>query len=325
MPYQNKMLFLFLLCLFCIVPQTAQAICLGLRLSGVPSTMTFSGGSGEYNVYDPAEHMQTVSFQVTSPITLVTCDYFITISAGSSGNATQRRMTRGADRLDYNIYTTAAKTSVIKPLGSAGAGEVLTGLFPALLGVFQTQTKDFYWTIDPQQVQQSSMTRFQDTSLTVTLYAGILLGLYQAVDTRSITFQARVESSMDLSLVDTGGAFNIGDTSQTVDFGTLSTGALRSYDTLVRSNNAYRVTLQSQNAQRLQHAMQPGQYVPYQISMDGIAVNLTGGNAVQALTRSGVTPAAGDRLQTQITIGSMTGVENPGNYSDVITVTVSAQ
>lgn len=313
------------LCLLCILPGSAQALCLGLRLSGVPSTATFSAGGGEYNVYDPVEHMQTVSFQVTSPITLITCDYFITVSAGSSGNANQRRMLRGAEQLDYNIYTTAAKTAVVKPLGSAGAGEVVTGLFPALLGVGQSQNKSFFWTIPPQQVRSGSATRFQDGSLTVTLYAGLLLGLYQQVDTRSITFQTRVESSMDLSLVDTGGAFNLGDTAQTVDFGTLSSGAVRSYDTLVRSNNAYRVTLQSQNAQRLQHVMQPGHYVPYNISMDGVSVDLSGGNAVQALARSGVTPAAGDRLQTQITIGSMTGIENPGNYSDVITVTVSAQ
>lgn len=303
----------------------AMALCLGLRLQNVPSTATFQGASGEYAVYDAAEYMQTVTFQVTSPITLVTCDYFITLSAGGSGNPSQRRMTRGGDTLDYNAYTTAAKTAVIKPLGSAAAGEVITGLFPALIGVNQTQSKSFYWSVNPQQVVRAGALRFQDTSLTVTLYAGLLLGLYQQVDSKTITFQARAESSVDLSLVDSGGAFALADTAQTVDFGALSSGQVRSYDTMVRSNDGYRITLQSQNAQQLRHLVNSAQQIPYSLTIGGVAVDLTSGAAVQALASGAVTPAAGDRLDTKITVGAMSGVEMPGNYRDVITVTVSAQ
>lgn len=320
--YASVFLFLGVLCL---QAQAALALCLGLRLQNVPATLTYQGSSGEYAVYDAAEYMQTVNFQVTSPITLVTCDYFITLSAGGSGNASQRILTRGGDTLNYNAYTTAAKTAVIKPLGSAGAGEVMTGLFPALIGIGQTQNKSFYWTIDPQQVVRADTLRFQDTPVTMTLYAGLLLGLYQQVDTRTMTFQARAESSVDLSLVDSGGAFSMADTAQTVDFGNLSAGQLRSYDTMVRTNDGYRITLQSQNGQKLQHLTVPAQTVPYTFSIGGVAVDLSSGAAVQALSANTVTPATGARLQTDVTIGAMSGVEMPGNYRDVITVTVSAQ
>lgn len=143
------------------------------------------------------------------------------------------------------------------------------------------------------------------------------------MDSKTIAFRALADSNVDLSLVDTGGAFNVADTSQTVDFGNLSAGTQRSYDTVIRSNDGYSVTFQSQNAQKLKHTVKTDT-VSYTMTFGGSSVNLSGGGVVNAATSNGVTPATGDRFATQFTIGAMTGAETAGNYQDVLTVTVSA-
>lgn len=311
---------LICLIIFLLVPTRAEALCLGLRLQAAPSSVTFSGATGEYEVYTPVEHMQSASFKVTSPITAVPCDYFVTMTAGSYGSFAQRKMAKGAARLDYNIYTAASKTAVIKDPGASG--EQIAGNFSSSLSS-QTNTHHFYWTITPGQVVRGGMPRFQDT-VTIKLYAGLLLGIYTQVDTEVMTVQSKVESSIDLSLVNTGSAFNASDTTQTVNFGTLTTGGLQSYDTLVRSNEGYKISVQSQKKQKLEHQSLSSAAIPYSFTFGGAAIDLTGGTAVEAAASSGVTPATGDRFTTNVTIGTVTGGEPPGTYEDVLTVTVTA-
>lgn len=317
---------LFLL-LFILAPHQAFALCLDLDLVNVPSTVTFGGGTGEYEVYDSLEHMQAISFKVTGSASILNCSYFITLEAGASGNPAQRKMTRGSDsaRLNYNAYTTIAKTSILKSKTTAGAGEVITGSFPVLLGVNQEGNHGFFWTVNPGQVVAAASDRFQDVTLELRLYSGLILGISVLEDTKTITFRAKAESSVDLSLVDTGGAFNIGDGVQTVDFGTLSSGESLAYDTMVRSNDGYIVTLQSQNSQNMKHTNIPSALVPYTLTLSGNALDLSAGNAVEAVSSGNITPVLGDRLPTVFTVGALSGAEPAGDYQDVITVTVSAQ
>lgn len=318
---------IILILLLCAYAAPAQALCLGLRLQSVPGTATFSGGAGEYDSYDMTEYMQTVNFQVTVPITAVSCDYFVTLGPGSSGNPSQRKLQRGVDTLNYNAYTTAAKTAILKDLATATASQVITGSFPALLSLGQTRNHSFYWTIAPGQAVRAGATRFQDTTLELKVYAGVLLGLYAQVDSKTITFRAKAESNVNLSLVNSGGGFNIGDASQIVDFGDLTSGEAISFDTVVRSNDGYTLTVQSQKQQKLVHQNAPAiaTTIPYTFRMNGAAVDLSSGSAVTAATSSVVTSAAGTAIPTQVTIGTLTGAEAPGNYQDIVNITVSAQ
>lgn len=320
----KKFLFTLALAACLFPPRAASALCQGLGLQGVPGTVTFQGGTGEYSVFDPAEYMQTANFTVAGGGALgTTCTWFITLAPGSSGNPSQRRMARGATTLDYNVYTTAGKANILKDITTAGGvNEIIPGSFPN--GAGQTSPQTLYWTITPSQVVAAGASRFQDTTLNLILYEGILLGVYLPTDTKTITFQAKAESSVDLSLVDTGGAFNSADTAQTVSFGNMYTGQSLSYDTVIRSNDGYRVTLQSQNSQTLKHQT-AATTVPYAVTFGGGNVNLTSGTAVQAASSAGtVTTAAGTRFSTAFTIGAMTGAEDAGNYQDILTVTVSA-
>lgn len=309
-----------------LMPQKARALCLGTVIKALPSVTTFSGGAGEYGVFDLSQYVQNVGFEIESLATIGGCRYFVTLDAGASGNQSQRHMVRGGDTLNYNAYTSAAVTNVLNGAGSHNGANVISGTFPFILGITQTNSHSLYWTITPQQIKSASATPFEDSAVTLRVWAELALGIFTNTDSKTISFRARAESDIALSLVDSGAPININDTTQTIDFGYLVSGDFLIYDTIIRSNDGYNVTLQSQNGQYLLHEGHPSvaAAIPYTVLFGGSAVNLLSGAPVTAAMASGVTPATGERFPTRFTVGTMDGTEPAGNYQDIITVTVSA-
>src|SRR6266849_1287722 len=279
------------LCLLALFPYPAMAACLNLTLAGVPGIATFQGSSGQYLVYDPTQYLQTVNFRVQGEATGATCEYFVTLSAGQSGDFRQRKLTRDVHVLNYNVYTDVEKSNILKAPPTAGGNEIIVGKFPLPSGVNLNQTNDhsFFWTIDPLQIVPASTASYQDTTLTLNLYSGLVLGINTLQDTKTITFRTRAESSVDLSLVDSGAPFDLGDTIQVIDFGTLETGAQRGFDIVIRSNDAYRVTMRSENLQRVVHSRAPaiGDAINYTVIFNGGEVDLTSGTAVELTSGTG--------------------------------------
>ncbi len=318
--------FIVFLCLLLPLPHAAHALCINLTFGTVPSLVTYEGGIGGYAVYDPQEHMQTVSFEVRGEATGATCEYFVTLSTGQSGDFDQRQLSEMTNRLNYNAYTDSDKSNVFKALPTATQGQVIAGSFPVAIALTQTHTHDFFWTVNPRQVVSASGTPYTDVNLTLSLYSGLLFLSPTLEATKTITFQARVDSSVDVSLVESGQRFDIGETTQLVDFGTLESGEQRGFDVVVRSNNGYVVTMQSQNRQLLVHARAPAitDTVSYSVIFNGGGVDLSTGAPVQVIAGTGTTPATGIAFSIEFTVGTLSGDEAAGTYSDVINVEVTA-
>ena len=315
-----------LLCLFLLLPHGAHALCVNLAFGDAPSLATFEGASGGYAVYDPQEYLQTVSFEVRGEATGATCEYFVTLSAGQSGDFNQRKLSEMTNRLNYNAYTDSGKSSIFKALPAATQSEIIAGSFPVMVALTQTNTHKFFWAINPQQVIPASGTSYTDGNLTLSLYSGLLFLNPTLEATKTITFQTRVDSSVDVSLVESGKQFDINETTQLVDFGTLESGEQRGFDVVVRSNNGYVVTMQSQNHQSLVHARAPaiGDTVAYSVIFNGGGVDLSTGAPVQVIAGTGTTPATGIAFPIEFTVGTLSGNEVAGTYSDVINVDVTA-
>lgn len=313
-------------CLLLLLPHKAHGLCVTLVFGNVPSLVTFEGGSGGYAVYDPQEYLQTVSFDVRGEATGATCEYFVTLSAGQSGDFNQRKLSEMTNRLNYNAYTDSGKSGILKALPTATQNEIITGSFPVAVALAQTNTHKFFWAINPQQVVPASGTPYADGNLTLSLYSGLLSLSPTLVATKTLTFQARVDSSVDVALVESGKPFDIGETTQLIDFGTLESGEQRGFDVVVRSNNGYAVTMQSQNRQFLVHARAPviGDSIAYSVIFNGGGVDLSTGAPVQIITGAGTTPATGTAFPIEFTIGTLSGSEAAGTYSDVINVEVTA-
>lgn len=320
---KSRMIFLVALLL---LPREAQALCVNLAFGTVPSVVTFEGGSGNYAVYDAQEYLQTVHFQVTSQATGATCEYFVTLSAGQSGNFNQRKLSEMIYMLNYNAYTVANKSNIFAALPSAAQSQTISGSFPVVVALTQTNNHEFFWTIKPLQVVPASGLPYADNNLTLSLYSGLVLMSPTLVATKTVSFQTRVDSSVDVSLVESGAPFDISETTQLVDFGTLESGEQRGFDVVVRSNNGYAVTMQSQNRQLLVNSRgaAAGGSVAYNVIFNGGGVDLSTGAAVQVITGTGTTPATGTAFPIEFTIGTLSGNEAAGTYADVIDVEVTA-
>ncbi len=313
----------WLLIVLCLIwaPQ-ARATCLSLSIANLTLTQTFVGGSGEYNPFTATTYNQTVGFDVSGGANLVPCTYFLVLAPGASGNATQRTLVSGAKTLNYNAYVDV--NNVLKDLGTATTSQVISGSFAVgTSGLLNHHT--FTWTITPGQVRNATATRYSDSAV-LTLYTGLLGVLWTQADTRTITFQSKVDSSVDLSLVDSTSPFDITDILQTVDFGNLVSGTTKGFDIVVRSDDGYKVTLQSANKQKL--LIQNATYtdkVPYTLTVGGVTVDLSSGGAVSAVSSSGTTTtASGVVLPVVVKLGTLTGTETSGTYKDIVTVTVIA-
>ena len=303
----------------------AAALCVNLKFVGVPSIVTFAGASGAYNVHDPARHLQTVNFQVQAEATGLTCQYFVALSTGQSGAFNRRKLIQSKNVLTYNVFTDAGKT-ILKAPPSAAQNEVIPGSFPVVVALTQTNSHSFFWTIDPQQIVPVQGMHYVDANLSLDLYSGTLLTSPTRVASAAVTFRTLVDSSIDLSLVRSGAPFNINDTAQLIDFGVLSSGEQRGFDLIVRSNNGYAVTMQSENRQVMVHERAPAvsTTVAYEVTLNGGDVDLTSSGPVQVLSSTGTTPATGVAFPIEFTVGNLSGAEAAGTYSDVIEVTVTA-
>jgi hypothetical protein len=81
----------------------------------------------------------------------------------------------------------------------------------------QTNTHKFYWTVNPQQVVPAADTPYIDANLALSLYSGLLSLTPTLEATKTITFRARMDSSVDISLVESGKRFDISETTQLID------------------------------------------------------------------------------------------------------------
>jgi hypothetical protein len=94
---------------------------------------------------------------------------------------------------------------------------------------------------------------------------------------------------------------------------------------LVRSNETFGVSIESQNAgvMAIQTAGDSST-VPYRLSIDGSAVDLSSGNPVSVLSSVGPTVLAGRRHPISVEILDY-GFATDGTYQDNLTITVTAQ
>ncbi len=313
---------LLLLCLLMMPAGIARAGCLTLSIKNLTVTQTFAGGSAAYNPFDSTTYNQTISFDVTGGGSGGLCNYFLTLGAGGSANATQRILTQGATTMNYNVYLDSTNTTVLKDFSAASLTSIIVGTF-ANNSSNVTNHHTISWTITPLQVKAATTSYLTDTA-TLTLYTGILNILPVQVDSKALTFQTKVDSSVDLSLVPSGIPFNLSSTQQTVDFGNMVSGTAKGFDMVIRSNDGYKITLTSANKQKMAYQGAATDKVSYTLKVNGAAVNLSAGTPVSPVAITGTTNSTGVAVPVVVTLGALTGTETAGTYKDAITVTVSA-
>ncbi len=297
-----------------LIASEAHAQCGSLK-AGNSQTVTWQGGS--YDVFDPTEYVQAVTFDLEKTGG-GQCDYIVGISVSSTNGLFDPREMKDTSYLDHNVYDDASQTNILQDLPSGGT--VLSGSFTGSQNN-ETHTLTLYWVIPKEQVEPFNTQDLKD-KLTLEVYQDD--GGWNQEGTADYEFRANIPAAVEVSLVDTGGGFNVADTTQLLDFGTLTLGESLAFDLRVRGNTPFDVSLQSANSGVMVHAAAPEQ-VAYTLDVDGGPVDLSSGGAVTIASFTGAaTTIEGEVYVIDVTIGAVAGYA-AGTFQDNITVTVSAQ
>ena len=202
--------------------------------------VTWTGSPGGYNCFSSTEYPNTVNFTLTKTGN-GNRSYAVAAGPSTTTGNYNRQLRSGANRLDYQLYTSSARSFALKAPPTATANEVISGSSNAKSGT--VLPLDFTFFIPPNQLVLPGIYTDQ---ITVSVYRSYN-DTRGPMDTRTITIRAVVISGAILSLVPTGSGFS-GNTSQNLNFGTLTQDKSLGCDLLIRKNTSCNITFSSINS-----------------------------------------------------------------------------
>ncbi|MBV2167148.1 MAG: hypothetical protein KUL82_00465 [Bdellovibrio sp.] len=250
------------------------------------------------------------------------CDFFMTFDYGQGNSYNNRTLRRGSDVWPLQISKNSSGTEVLKNIQDVSSmNDVLSGTLSA--GSNDRQVGVSYWVLLNMANPWLSAGLYQDTFV-VHLYKGSPWGVYSLVESRSVGITFQAPKKADISLVPSGGSFNLNDTTEVLNFGELTEGSIRSCDAVLKYNAGYILKASSANEGRLKHQTMP-EYISYQIRFNGSLFNLSGtaSSPRQIFRELGRSPASGLSIPISVKVGSVSG-KRSGSYQDVITLTVES-
>jgi spore coat protein U-like protein len=277
--------------------------------------VTWSGSPGGYSCFSSTEYPNTVNFTITKTAPGNRA-YAVTAGPSSTTGDYARQLASGADRLNYQLYTTSTRNFVLKAPPAATLNEVIHGSSKDSVGTVIPLAFTLF--IPPGQLVLPGS--YSDT-VSIRIYHN-----YDdngaPMDSRTITLTAFVIPAAILSLVPTGSSFS-GGTSHNLNFGTLSLGQMLGCDLLIRKNTSCSVTLNSVNNGVMKLIPTPtADEVTYSCTVNGNLLNFA--TPAQFSLPPGVSPAPdGNRLPINVTIGDPSGAA-AGDYQDQIIITLVA-
>ncbi len=250
------------------------------------------------------------------------CDFFLTFDYGTASSFNNRKLDHGSFTWPMQISKNSSHTQVLKNFPDVSSNnDVLNNSLPG--GNNGAQRTLTYW----MQVDQTDMWRKAGNytgNFTVRLYRGTIAS-YTFIDSRQISANYNAPKKADISVIPTGQPFSITDTTETLNFGPLSTGDTKSADIRIKTNAGYSLYASSANNGALKHLLL-NSYVSYVAKFDGVTINLSGSaaNPKLVMQENGDSPANGFLVPASITIGSTAGAQS-GSYSDTITLTIQTR
>lgn len=301
---------IFLVLLFGFAAPPASG-CDNLRLEQVPSLIDFTGNLSP-----------SLTFRVQRDGS-DGCDFYVACSnngGGNSGAYTSRSLRRssGGDTIPAQLCLDAACTIHCKRRGEASGTEVISGSFPSGNAAPAFQAFTIYPRLGTLDYPRWGS---YDRDFSLRVYLGAF-NSNDEEDEDPFNLQYTVSKAIDLSLVDTGGTFNLAATSKTMNFGTLTTGEQQLVDLVLKYNAGYRVRVRTTYGGNLRRQGGSGTHnVAYSMTVNNTPATLSTSYQT-VLTGSGTSVAGGLRLPVRVTVGTVAANQAPGSYQDEITFLV---
>lgn len=285
-----------------------------LRLVNV-HTVTYRGASARgYDPYSSANGVTMVEFGLSNSST-EGCAYAIGFSTGASGSY-ERRASGPSGSLRYNVY--ASPSAGAEPLRDVPEATSSTLIEGTIAGKQTNKTFRFY--VDVPARQNAGPGTYAD-QLKVSVYTMSSGTPSVPEDSADFAVQIPVPAVVNVQIQAGGVRVPLAGASLSIDFGNLEPHERRHFDLFVQGNTPYRVEVVSQNAGKLVLDEQARDHntIPYSLAIDGANRSLT----APAELSFGSVGQGTRHHQATITIGSFDAVLR-GTYSDVLTITVSA-
>jgi spore coat protein U-like protein len=255
-------------------------------------------------------------------------DWFVTLSRGQAPSFDPRVMSRGADRLNYQVTGEDPPSSkiIMDTSVSLTADHVISSSdFNAFAAALEQQGFDMVVHIPEGQFTTAG--EYLDT-VTLSLYTGTpeLPGTHVLADTAMVAFCGRVARLLDIACEREAGITSLDLTADLVD---------HQIATVYETSNAdpgYTVTVTSLNLAALS-AGHSGPYfrhesggstLSYDLSYGGAAVSGWAGGSALVTDSAGITPAGGTPRIVTLTY-SGDGSLSAGTYQDILTFTIAAK
>jgi len=270
-----------------------------------------TGGRG-YDPFAASNGLTAVDISVRNQ-SKTDCVFFITVSTGGSGRY-DRMASNGNSTIRYNVYGGASAGDLpLRDISDATRNTVLAGF----LGDKETATVRYY--IDVPALQVVAQGDYRDT-LEFGLYSGDEDD-YNREDSEDVRVTIPVIPVIDVEIAAGGMRLPLEGAAVVLDFGNLVPRDSRDFNLYVRGNAPYGVEIVSENRGelRLEGSAREHNTIPYSMSIDGSDRSLS-----QRIWLSYGSLVSGAREHRgRITIGNFDTVLR-GNYSDVLTITVTA-
>ncbi len=281
-------------------------------------------GTNTYDVTDDHNRKQVIDFKITyRPHNNRRLHYFVTCGKGGAQSASyDRKLYKGTDSLDYQIYINNATTKIFKEFPEASVNnDVINGRTPkGNSGSSKEIDKKFRVRIPKLQLVPAGT--YTD-SFTMRLYEGTVGGSSTEEDFINVNFTTDVAEMLELSILDPGESFDPAKSSYLADFGSFSTAASIFCDLRVRSNAGYSISLNSDNAGRMKRVSAFEAYFPYQFKLDNNLIDLSQGT-IEIANATGLTSYNGDLFSIEIYADPVSSSVVAGSYRDDLTITVAS-
>jgi spore coat protein U-like protein len=248
--------------------------------------------------------------------------FHLGITTGSAGTF-NRLMYKNTDTFVYNLYQNAGLSNILRDHPSvANANQVIDDSFS---GNTTTDTVSLFMHYPSPPYQSTISAGLYSDTVTLKLYRGDWNDGGPLHDSLNLNPNLTVPTYIALSLVNSGGPFNAGDTYQLLDFSTLTTGEQLGFDIRVESNVSYNVRMSSANNGNLKRTG-GSDLIAYDLKVNGISQTLGSSMSTPVVVAShlGTTLAGGVQHPVLVTIGNVAN-KTAGAYQDTITIETIAQ
>lgn len=263
-------------------------------------------------------HSLTISRPGNTP-TPNCSQYRVFFGTGNAGSYARRAQVAGED-IPYNIYSDSSRSHILKDFADANTGEYLAGATPQA----NTQyTQNFYIGLPNLEEIFSSGANVYFDLIPIHFYAVRNNGNIEFQTTRYLSILITIPRFAQLSLIPENAPFDPSSVSQTLNFGSMSTGQELGVDLRVRGNVPFGIYMSSQNGSRL---VRGHQHVNYQVNVANQGFrSLTPAGATLYITQNNQrTDLEGERYNIRARLGDVSSDLESGIYQDVITITVQA-